>query len=120
MKSKKNVSTELEDSIVYYQKTIHGLIEDFVDEMERQQKESRKKNKSGPSLIGNIDDLIKLVQLDLSLLERLPEPRKEEKNHENEQLVKELIASDPEYRRLLRELYDRQMALKRSKQPGGA
>jgi hypothetical protein len=85
---------------------INVLIQDFMEDMQAQRSETNKLNRTPPSLIRSIADLIRLLNLQILLLEPVPETRDQD-IQKNEQYEK-YLENDPVGREMLMQLYRRQ------------
>ena len=82
------------DIVPYYMQLIDDLFQDFIDEVNRQQTETKQQNRTINTIIKNVDDVVRLIKLQLNLMYYLP--TKYNVKREAEERLNDTAKSAPE------------------------
>jgi hypothetical protein len=98
---------------VRWAKTIENILTDFIDNVERQRREAKKANKPPPAMIKSLDDLAKIWELLIFIVNQVQEsiPQSTSQPDPIEEKNKEKLLEDEEFRDLVVALHRRKLAL---------
>jgi hypothetical protein len=94
---------------VRWAKTIENILTDFIDNVERRRREAKKANKPPPAMIKSLDDLAKIWELLIFIVNQVQDQSTSQPDTIKEK-IREKILEDEECRNLVVALHRRTLA----------
>ena len=98
------------DIAIYHLQLLDDLFQDFIDVVHNQQTEAKQQNRTVHTIIRNVDDFVKLVNLQLALMDHMP--IKFNRKREQETRLNDSIKAEPEEQHQIIELLENLQSIK--------